>query len=895
MAGSCLSLVFDPRCFASLIDQGHIFPSRILFLDCTTLQYPFKFAEFIPFLKVFPPGCLFLPWTRARMGPAFLYLLPGHTFLPESLLLPELTRKRYIGQDMGVEALYIQEQVCCRTFTEWRAVGSIFNFQLFKQLDECVVEDSLKLSWQNQLQSILDYSASIVAFKVKQLKSQRKELCKQREELEQRKKILQETIANRKKFLSSLPSHLKALKKSSLPVQQQLGILHTKRMKQHQLAELLPAPLYILYSQLLAQKEAFEEHIDLEIVGSTKDAQAFARQQAHKDAAASTGIEESKIDDDMPEEEDDLQRRRKRPKKLQGKENMDATGIYQHHPLSVILHIYDDETTSGAKPNKLVTLRFEYLLKLNVVCVGIDGLQEGNQNNFLLNLFPDDTGIELPHQSSQSVQTAKLSTSVNFEYDEKRALRPFKWAQHLAGIDFLPEVPPLLADSRLASNDAPRGISTLPGLTTYREQHRVQTILQRIRDRKKSQLALKEQLDSLAKLKWPPLKFRNVPWAMHIPKCTLHSWSVVENTGSQISDLCGIEPGTDTSLLLADGEGSSLKAELESTREDGELPSGTQTSVVTEMSTYGVPPRKESIFSNSSRLTLISKSVVPSKGKYDQRRGFVYSSSDIGAGLGEDLGENLLWGLDTDIDDVESAQTEVEADSAVDVVGCKKVGKAWEEFAVREFYLIYRRENGPHKKPVDLEAKVRVSMEYPLRPPLFALHLLSDEIRPPLPEATEGVLDISDAVSLETSGADWYNELRAMEAEVFNVLHLVIILRTRLYLLFFYTANVQGSQYSKLINHLLHFQQVNLHILKTLPQDEEKQILAHQVMFLSMLFDVHMDHELSCSEVQKGTTLIDVGLSEPISGSIISRSIRGRDRRKMISWNEKQKAAGYQC
>jgi THO complex subunit 5 len=48
---------------------------------------------------------------------------------------------------------------------------------------------------------------------------QRKELCKQREELEQRKKNLQETIANRKKFISSLPSHLKALKKASLPVQ----------------------------------------------------------------------------------------------------------------------------------------------------------------------------------------------------------------------------------------------------------------------------------------------------------------------------------------------------------------------------------------------------------------------------------------------------------------------------------------------------------------------------------------------------------------------------------------------------------------------------------------------------------------------------------------------------
>lgn len=39
----------------------------------------------------------------------------------------------------------------------------------------------------------------------------------------------------------------------------------------------------MIYSQLFAQKEAFGENIDMEIVGSVKDAQTFARQQANKD------------------------------------------------------------------------------------------------------------------------------------------------------------------------------------------------------------------------------------------------------------------------------------------------------------------------------------------------------------------------------------------------------------------------------------------------------------------------------------------------------------------------------------------------------------------------------------------------------------------------------------
>lgn len=111
----------------------------------------------------------------------------------------------------------------------------------------------------------------------------------------------------------------------------------------------------------------------------------------------STVVESSRMDDDAPDEEDDGQRRRKRPKRAPTKESLDQTGVYQVHPLKLILHIYDDEI-SDSKSTKLITLKFEYLLKLNVVCVGIEGSHEGLVNNILCNLFPDDTGLELPHQ-----------------------------------------------------------------------------------------------------------------------------------------------------------------------------------------------------------------------------------------------------------------------------------------------------------------------------------------------------------------------------------------------------------------------------------------------------------------------------------------------------------------
>lgn len=68
-------------------------------------------------------------------------------------------------------------------------------------------------------------------------------------------------------------------------MQNQLRTLHSKKLKQqHHSAELLPPPLYLVFSQLVAQKEAFEEKIDLEIVGNVKDAQALICQQANKDS-----------------------------------------------------------------------------------------------------------------------------------------------------------------------------------------------------------------------------------------------------------------------------------------------------------------------------------------------------------------------------------------------------------------------------------------------------------------------------------------------------------------------------------------------------------------------------------------------------------------------------------
>jgi len=77
-------------------------------------------------------------------------------------------------------------------------------------------------------------------------------------------------------------------------------------------------------------------------------------------------------------------------------------------------------------------------------------------------------------------------------FNRDRTSRPYKWAQHLAGIDFLPEVAPLLLARRETADngEGAKGDDFLPSLSQYRQHNRLQTVLQKIRSRIKARLVL---------------------------------------------------------------------------------------------------------------------------------------------------------------------------------------------------------------------------------------------------------------------------------------------------------------------------------------------------------------------------------------------------------------------
>lgn len=88
------------------------------------------------------------------------------------------------------------------------------------------------------------------------------------------------------------------------------------------------------------------------------------------------------------------------------------------------------------------------------------------------------------------MQSAKLLAGNSLSFGERRKSRPYKWAQHLAGIDFLPELAPLISVSENSNGETTGHASVSSGLSLYRQQNRVQTVVQRLRARKKAQMVL---------------------------------------------------------------------------------------------------------------------------------------------------------------------------------------------------------------------------------------------------------------------------------------------------------------------------------------------------------------------------------------------------------------------
>jgi len=332
--------------------------------------------------------------------------------------------------------------------------------------------------------------------------NERKRLRETVTELKARKKALTEVNAANRHFLDSLAIHLSHLANATIPIQQQISLPHIQKVKQNNAAHHLPTPLYTLFFKASAYRDAFGKEIDVHIVGVSTMANEWLKTSPFL-------IESSPL---APRRDTVLDSNEKSVN--------NKTEFYIPHPLAVVIELFWDTShddnksvqdkeiidssslNNRAKKAKSLLLRFEYLSCPNFVTVAIQNpttastpiaaptittttevtTGSSNDNNvvldksLLVNLFQNDSGLETPNPSNHFlVETGHFG----LDWSQLGSSRPYKWAQWLAGLDFL-----------LSSTSGPVGI---------RESYNIRTVMGLIKTRIKARIALCEILHSLGK------------------------------------------------------------------------------------------------------------------------------------------------------------------------------------------------------------------------------------------------------------------------------------------------------------------------------------------------------------------------------------------------------------
>ncbi|XP_033126787.1 THO complex subunit 5 homolog [Anneissia japonica] len=222
---------------------------------------------------------------------------------------------------------------------------------------------------------------------------QRKSLSEKYKEFQEKKNVIVKEIEQKKEYLDSLQPMLNTILQSTVPVQEYLAMPLECIRSQHRIAKLLPRPLYILYVQANAYHEACDESISLKIVGDTEGA-----------LSQETTTPELDYDSDSDNEEAASKSKRRR-KTAGNKMEERRQKTLKKHPLAVVM-------TIKCKDDVILTLTFSYLSILQIATVLID---------LKCNITPANSRLK------------SLSSYISV------IGHPYRWVQHLCGLDFLEE------------------------------------------------------------------------------------------------------------------------------------------------------------------------------------------------------------------------------------------------------------------------------------------------------------------------------------------------------------------------------------------------------------------------------------------------------------------------
>ncbi|XP_013387821.1 THO complex subunit 5 homolog A-like isoform X1 [Lingula anatina] len=302
---------------------------------------------------------------------------------------------------------------------------------------------------------------------------QRKRLSANFKETQNSKNLISQDIKSKKEYLESLQPKLVSIMQATKPVQESLNMRFDEIQEQHQTAQHLPQPLYVLYMQSSAYKEACDKNMAVSIEGDVEAAKTVESQQDQ---------EQDEDSDSDQEEQEQSKRKSKHRRHTTSSDRLEQKRekLLKSHPLTVVLEI-------KCKEEGTLHLVFSYLLVLKIVTVTVKLLPgkdvvSGNisgsdllaPDSILTCLYPGDEGKSTPNPANQ-FELNRLSMD-SFSFYISKVGHPYLWVQWLSGLQFLTASP--LTNDQVSSS------------------HMEETI-RRLRRRVASRLSLQKQLASL--------------------------------------------------------------------------------------------------------------------------------------------------------------------------------------------------------------------------------------------------------------------------------------------------------------------------------------------------------------------------------------------------------------
>ncbi|KAI5721314.1 hypothetical protein M8J77_019055 [Diaphorina citri] len=306
---------------------------------------------------------------------------------------------------------------------------------------------------------------------------QRKELADECSLVERENESVAANINKKRGQLDNLAPLLKQLLSVSKPLIENLSYPENPARLQYKLAHLLPEPLYCLFIQTDAYRQAFCPSIEVKINGKEEEAEQVNKMLTEVENVLDSDSEAEEAAGNTQESSSSSKHRHhhhhhhsksqssqvtlKPSDKIEDKRSK----LCLSHPLTVDIVLH----TKGASSASL-TCTFSYLYNLHVVTVKVTktgipsaGVAGSNhlESELLAGLFPEDNVGDDETRVTPNPANHYQLKQVGLTWDSTKLGHAYPWVQRLSGLTFPSPSSPTSVNAALAQTSVPRVVRRL--------------------------------------------------------------------------------------------------------------------------------------------------------------------------------------------------------------------------------------------------------------------------------------------------------------------------------------------------------------------------------------------------------------------------------------------------